>query len=382
MPPELKSLFEITKERITFIPAPNESFITFAVSRAEVPEALAGAHSAHPLLIGDEASGIPDPVFESADSVMAGPNGVMILAGNPIRTSGLFYDTHHKLRSLWWTQKVSSLGHPNVSAEWVEVKKIEYGAESNRYRVRVLGEFPMGEEEKVIAFGDLEAALERDVAPQNVLPIWGLDIGRSLRRDSSALLKRQGNVTLEPTRTWHYVDPMQSVGLVKAEWDSTPPSRRPSAIVFDVIGEGSGVGYRLMEMGLPMVAINVSEVDPLLEPEKYANLRAELYYTARDWFTRKDSRINGKDKDGKEWKDEPLATELAEPGYKYRSSGKILVESKDDMRARGVPSPNRADAFILTFAVPATAAMTNRPLADTKHYSRSEKLPSREVGYA
>lgn len=381
LPPDLSDALDVTKERIVFKPAPNDSFITFAVSRAEVPEALAGAHSKYPLLIADEGSGVPDAVFEAADSVMAGPNGVTILAGNPIRTSGLFYDTHHKLRALWWTQQVSSEGHPNVSPEWVDSKKIEYGVESNRYKVRVLGIFPEGEDEKVIAHWDLETALERDVSPQPVRPIWGLDIGRSLRRDSSALAKRQGNVLLEPVRTWHYLDPMQSVGLVKREWDDTPPSRRPFHIVFDVIGEGSGVGYRLMEMGLPMVAINVAEVDPLVEPEKYANLRAELYFITRDWFTRKDSRINGATADGTKWRDDALAAELGEPGYKYRGNGKMLVESKEDMRARGIQSPNRADAFVLTFAVPAVSARVDLRLDAQPQYSRTEALPSRGISY-
>lgn len=385
MPPELADAFEVMKEQVVLKAAPHDNFVTFIVSRAEVPEALAGAHSKYPLLIADEASGVPDSVFEAADSVMAGKNGVMILAGNPIRTKGKFYNSHHKMRSLWWTQQVSSENHPNVSPDWVRDKQIEYGVESNRYKIRVLGQFPEGEDEKVIAHWDIDAALDRDVQAMVVQPIWGLDIGRSLRRDSSALAKRKGNVLLEPVRTWHYIDPMQTVGLVKHEWDTTVPSERPSAIVFDVIGEGSGPGYRLLEMGLPMIPVNVAETDPLLEPEKYANLRAELYYKARDFFTRKDSRIGGVTKDGKRWRDEALASELGEPGYKYRSNGKILVESKEDMRnpkrpGGAIPSPNRADAFVLTFAVEAVSAMTNRP-SRRDPYRAGEPLPDRGVSY-
>jgi phage terminase large subunit len=147
----------------------------------------------------DEASGVPDPVFESSKGSMAAQNAVMVLAGNPVRTSGLFFDTHHKLRDRWLTFHISSAGHPRVTPDFLEDMKAEFGEDSNAYRVRVLGEFPTGDEDTVIPFELMEAALHRDVRPLHVRPIWGVDCAR-FGNDTSALAKRVGNALNVPSR--------------------------------------------------------------------------------------------------------------------------------------------------------------------------------------
>jgi len=133
---------------------------------------------------------------------------------------------------------------------------------------------------------------------------------------------------------------MEERGWIKSEWDNTPPSERPSEILVDVIGIGAGVCDRLAELKLPARGINVSET-PSTNPDRYANMRAELWFKGRDWLHAKDCFLNG---------DDSLGAELVAPRFKYTSNGKILVESKDDMKKRGIPSPNKADAFLLTLA--------------------------------
>jgi hypothetical protein len=341
LPQALQDLFEIQVDQIRLKAAPDESFVSFVVSKAETPEALAGKHSANVLLIADEASGIPEQVFEAAIGSMAAHNACMILAGNPVRTSGYFFNTHNKPEMIgdWTRFHISCVGHPRITPDFIKQVIDTYGEDSNAYRVRVLGDFPRGDDDTVIPYELVETAKTRDVAPHLVKPIWGLDVGR-FGNDPSALCKRKGNTLPAKVEIRRGYDIMQTVGWVKSEWDVTLPSDRPSEILVDSIGLGSGACDRLAELGLPARGINVSESAAM--NEQYVNLRAELAFMGRAWFAKKDCRIG-------EYNDE-LAAELVQPRFKYASNGKLQIESKDDMKKRGVKSPNRADAFLLTMA--------------------------------
>ncbi|MFZ9767187.1 MAG: terminase large subunit domain-containing protein [Candidatus Limnocylindrus sp.] len=344
LPDPLQQLLEVKAERIELKSSPTEAFITARTSRAEQPEALQGVHSDHVMLVADEASGVPEAVFEAAAGSMSGHNAVTILLGNPVRGNGFFFDTHHKLREEWKTMRVSCVDSPRVSEAYVNEMKSRYGDESNAFRVRVLGEFPKSDDDTIISLELVEAALHRDVEPSDVeLPIWGVDVAR-FGNDTSALCKRRGNVVTE-LRTWKGLDLMQLVGAVMAEWESTPNQSRPSEILVDSIGLGSGVVDRLRELNLPVRGINVSE-SPALGGQ-FLNLRAELWHKAKAWLEERDCRVP---------KDERLIAELTAPRYAFTSSGKIKIESKDEMKKRGLASPDVADAFCLTFASDAVTA--------------------------
>jgi hypothetical protein len=341
LPEALAALFEIQTEQIKLRAAPEESFIAFRTSKAETPEAMAGVHSENVLLIADEASGVPNAVFEASVGSMSSAHATMLLAGNPVRSSGLFYDTHNNTKIIgdWKRLTISGLNHPRVDQDLVRQVVNTYGEKSNAYRVRILGEFPLSDDDTVIPYELVESAKTRDVKAINVMPIWGVDVAR-FGNDSSALAKRKGNVIAKPVEEkWGY-DTMVVAGWIKAEWDSTPIDDRPSEINVDVIGIGAGVVDRLSELGLPVRGINVSE-SPAMK-DQYSNLRAELWFLGRDWFAAQDCRIPAED--------EQLALELIKPRFKFTSSGKRQVESKEEMRKRGIPSPNKADAFLLTLA--------------------------------
>lgn len=346
LPPTLQDLFEIQVDQIRLKAAPDESFVSYVVSKAETPEALAGKHSENVLLIADEASGIPEPVFEAAVGSMAAHNACTILAGNPVRTSGLFFDTFHTLRDKWTTFHVSCIGHPRISADFIEQVEATYGLDSNAYRVRVLGDFPTAEDDVVIPYDLVEASLTRDVRPTSVRSIWGVDVAYT-GRDRSALAKRKGNTLQEKVRTWKLPDTMQTVGVVHNEWKDTPASERPEEILVDSIGYGAGVADRLRELGLPARGINVSETPAL--KERYPNLRAELWFLAREWFEARDCNLCN---------DEALLAELVAVHYlPPTSSGKTAVEKKESIRDTLKRSPDVAEAFILTFAGNATSAL-------------------------
>ena len=334
LPPVLRDSFDVLSDRISLKAAPESSFASARTSSSERPEALAGIHSENVLLIVDEASAVPEPVFEAAAGSMSGHSACTILIGNPTRNSGLFYRTHHELSSDWDTMHVSCLDIPLVSKDFVEQIKATYGEGSNAYRIRVLGEFAVADNDTLIAAELVDAAMGRDV-PVDVSDgmIYGLDVAR-FGTDRSALCKRKGNVVME-VKSWGGLDLMQLVGAVVNE----ARTDNPVEICVDTIGLGSGVADRLREMGYNVRDVNVAE-SSAMNPN--ANkLRDELWLAVKDWLATRTVRIPN---------DQTLRHELVAPRYNFSSSGKIVVESKDAMKKRGMRSPDLADAVCLTFA--------------------------------
>jgi hypothetical protein len=151
---------------------------------------------------------------------------------------------------------------------------------------------------------------------------------------------------LEPVQWWRLPDLMQIAGTVYQEYVAA--EEKPDDICVDVIGFGAGVVDRLREMGLPVTGINVAE-SPSVDGAKYMRLRDELWFKARGWFEGRDVKMPA---------DEALIGELTGVKYHITSSGKLQVEGKDEMKKRGLRSPDLADAFNLTFAASDFAPMT------------------------
>jgi phage terminase large subunit len=339
LPEFLKAMIEVTAERVTVKADPEGSFAVARTARPEKPEALQGFHAQTLAFFIEEASGIDDIIFETAGGALSSDHSWVFMFANPTRTSGYFHRSHHENLQSWRTYTVSCFQSSRVSENYARDMAHEYGENSNVFRVRVLGEFPMEEDNSVVPMGLIKAAVDRDVSPNDFAIVWGLDVAR-FGDDTTCLCKRRGNVLLEPLKEWKKYDLMQTVGVIMQEWRLVPLEQRPSAINVDVIGLGAGVVDRLRELGLPVRGVNVGE-QAATSPERFMRLRDELWWKTREWF---DSRAVTMPND------EALIVELAGPTYKLESTGKIKVESKDDMKKRGRKSPNRADALCLTFA--------------------------------
>jgi len=350
LPPQLQELFEVKSRRIELIAAPESSFFSARTSRAEKPEALQGVHSDHVLLIADEASGVPEPVFEAAAGSMSGHNATTLLISNPVRTAGLFFDTHNKLKDMWVTAHVSHEDSLRVTDDFVEDIARRYGDDSNAYRVRCLGEFPRSDDDVLIPYEFVSSAQLRDIFLDPHLPeVWGLDVAR-FGGDSNVLVRRTHRAVQPEIAIWGGIDLMATAGKVKKLYDETQVDKRPRSILVDEIGMGSGVVDRLRELNLPVRGINVAET--AMDPEHYRNARAELWWKAREWLARKNVVLPSP-KRGADLRTDPaerLANELVIPKYTHTSSGKMQLESKADIKKRGFKSPNVADAFVLTFA--------------------------------
>lgn len=338
--PELGAQFEWSSSAYRMRSSPHESFSVARTSRPERPEALQGFHSDHILFLIDEASGVADNVFEVAEGALSTEGAFVVMAANPTRQAGYFFDSHHKMRASWAALHWSGLDSPLVSRQYIDDMRRKYGERSPVYKVRVLGEFVTAAD-GVIPLELCEAARVRDVEVTASAPvIWGVDVAR-FGDDSSALAKRRGNHQLEPVREWWGKDTMQTAGIVKAEYDAA--TIKPVAINIDVIGIGSGVVDRLKELGLPAIGVNVAETEAVNDraERQFNRQRDELWWRGREWLEARDCKFAD---------DDETIAELTTATYSILSNGLIKVEGKDEMKARGVKSPNRADAWLLTFA--------------------------------
>ena len=336
LPPPVAKLIEATSDRVVLKASPSEAFITARTSSKEKPESLAGAHSTWVFLVADEASGIPEEVFESAAGSMSTAGATTLLLGNPVRNRGFFYRTHNELSDSWRTWHVSSVDNPLVSPDFISDMATRYGEESNAFRVRVMGEFALDDGESLIQPSLVEAAIARDVEGIQTAPlVYGVDVARH-GTDKSALVKRKGNAVVG-IQTWRQLDLMQLVGAIVHEIEQEEDT--VEELMVDSIGIGAGVADRLAELGHPVISVNVSE-SSAMHPTAM-RLRDELWLRAKEWLELKDCVLPD---------NEMLAKELVAPRYTFTSSGKLKVESKDEMKRRGLHSPDVADAFCLTFA--------------------------------
>lgn len=339
LPDALRAQIQIDEE-MAYIKADKEmAFIVRRTASKSNPEALAGIHALHVLYLIDEASGIDDIIFETAQGSLSTPGACACMFSNPTRVTGFFYKTHHELQHRWRCHHVSSRDVARARGH-IEDVEAAYGKGSNRARVRIDGEFPTQDDNTVIPLEWVRAAIDRDVVRLPYLPVWGVDVAR-FGDDRSALAKRQANRLLEPVKFWHNKDTMQLSGIIHSEYYATHEDMRPKEILIDVIGIGSGVVDRCRELGLPVRGINVAESNAT--SDQCMRLRDEIWWKAREWFESKDCSIPN---------DPKLISELVVPTYDAHSSGRIVVESKKDTKKR-VPemgSPDIADSFMLTFA--------------------------------
>lgn len=346
LPKPVQGLLTVKSDRVELAAAPSEMFISARTSRAETPEALAGVHSENVLLVVDEASGVPEKVFEAAAGSMSGHNATTVLLSNPTRSVGTFYESQNRMSDSWWTRRWSCVDSPLVSDEFVDEMRERYGEESNAFRIRVLGEFPLADDDTIIPFHLVDAAMNRQIdIDKDRAPVWSLDPAR-FGTDRTAFCKRVGSVVTE-IKSWRGLDLMQTVGRVMAEYEALAPSSRPSEILVDSIGIGSGVVDRMRELGAPVRGVNVAESPSM--GGTYNNLRTELWFKTKAWLEDRSCKLPN---------DDELLADLTGIRYSFTSSGKMAAESKDQMRRRGLRSPDLADAICLTMASDAAMALS------------------------
>jgi hypothetical protein len=312
------------------------------------PEAFAGLHNAGKriMLLFDEASTIIDPIWDTATGALsdAGTEILWLAFGNPTRNSGRFRDAIvGRFRDRWRHRMIDGREVKRTNKqqlqEWIDA----YGEDSDFVRVRVKGQFPRASSTQFISSDLVQAARKREV---RVLPsdpiIFGVDCARFGDDHSTLAIRRGRDARGIEWRRWHQQDSMLLAGDIALEakrW-------RPAAIFVDEGNIGGGVIDRLRQLQVPNVIgvqFGGSGRDAELAPGvsvRTANKRAEIWTRMRAWLA--DGAIPDSDE---------LEADLTGPEYGYAADQvSILLEKKADMRKRGVPSPDDADALACTFA--------------------------------
>lgn len=356
----LGRLFTINQDEVVDNGAPKEWFAVARTARKENPDALQGFHASDVTVSEDgrsiisvgeggqiffvveEASGVDDKIFEVAEGALSSHGARLLMVGNPTRNKGYFARSHRENRAQFTPLHFSCSDSPLVDENYRINLVRSYGEGSNVVRVRADGEFPKQDDDALIALEHAEAALARDDASADGKCILGVDVAR-FGDDRTVFLLRQGRV-VERIEIRAKQDTMQTAGQAMAFWREW----RADAIHVDVVGLGAGVADRLREQGAPVVDVNVAESPPERQPggvEARANrLRDHLWLEMAAWL-RDDAPAFCPGQAAQD-----LAGELSSVTYALNSSGKIVVESKDEMKRRGLRSPDIADALGLTFA--------------------------------
>ena len=304
---------------------------------AENPDAYAGVHNFDGVMvIFDEASGIDDAIW----AVTAGfftentPNRFWLAFSNPRRNSGYFYETFHSKREFWTTKVVDARTVEGTDKQVYQQIIDEYGADSSQAHVEVYGEFPNAGDDQFISSMVVDDAMKRPQYKDPSAPIViGVDPAR-FGADATVLAVRQGRDIVRIIRH-RGDDTMTVVGHVIEAIEEF----KPAMVFIDEGGLGAGIVDRLKEQRYKIKGVNFGWKSR--NPAMYGNMRAQIWGDMREWL--KSASIPN---------DRFLKTDLISPMMKPDSKGSIFLESKKDMKARGLASPDAADAIALTFSYP------------------------------
>lgn len=328
---------------------------------------LAGLHGRHPIVICDEAGDYPDGVVVAAEAILASlvdgkpPDGRIIIAGNPTSTEGPLYRVTKKDRLRWWVYEITSDPRdpnrtPRVDQEWVAEQITSWGYDSDFVKVNILGQFPSQQANKLIGPDQALEAAQRKCGPEYLYEakIFGIDVAR-YGDNATVLMKRQGRMVWKP-RVWREIDHMTLADQIAYEYEN----ERPAAVFIDKGPVGVGLIDRLATLGIPTIPIDFGGT-PM--DAKFQDRRSEMYWKMSEWLKKGHGTIPD---------DTQLRAELAAPNFSWPQTGKTTkfkLESKEEMRKRGVSSPDMADALALTFAAPVIAPPRGR---DVEHFGGTE----------
>jgi hypothetical protein len=328
----------------------------FAVgASSDVPENMEGFHADHLLYIVDEAKTVEKGIFESIEGAMTGniEAKLLVVSTPPAGREGHFYDLCTNKLPGWKVFHTRAQDSPNVSQAWIDQKKEEWGENSPVYISKVDGDFPDATENNLIPLSWIEKANAR--WSQMVIPdresVLGVDVAR-YGDDETILANSRGNY-IYPLEIHSKQDTMQTAGQVIRSIEKNGSVQAN----IDVVGLGAGVYDRVNEVvrdrQIPcsIRPIHAGGKAPGLmirgEKFRFKRYRDYLYWNMREQL----DPVNCPE-------DELLAippdqmtrTQLSSIRYTINSDGSIEVDSKDDLKKRGLKSPDRAEAIMMAKA--------------------------------
>ena len=329
-----KHWFDWTATKFSYKKHP-EDWYAAAVPWSETnPDAFAGTHDRNVLIIFDEASNIHDVIWEKIDGAMSTKGAMWICFGNPTRNLGRFYECFNKYRQWWKTRQIDSRDCKHADKMWVERFIEQFGIDSDRTRVQILGQFPQTATRQLISTDAVKKAMNYEAEGWEYHPkVLGCDIAR-FGENSSVLVYRQGRKVFDPI-----VLPKQDLMQTSHFIAESIKKERPSQIFVDGSGIGAGVVDRLRQLSFSVVDVNGGNQS--LNP-RFLNKRAEMWYEMKE-FIEGTCELP---------KDSKLKEELTCVEYDFTDKGRIRLDRKSDIMDQYGFSPDRADALAMTFAYP------------------------------
>jgi hypothetical protein len=354
--PALKKAFVWTREKVYMKGYPEE---WFAVARtATKPDALQGFHADNVLYVIDEASGVSDTIFEPVLGALSTPGAKLLMCGNPTQLNGFFYESHHRNRDAYATYHIDGRTSSRVDKEFIKKIINMYGEDSDVFRVRVAGEFPLQEEDVFIPLSMIERSitLGKDWKPPSAPELihigcdvarFGDDktvIGSKVDAKVDFFEKRRGQ---ELMKTADKIIELGESLILRYNW----PGKIPVKV--DDGGVGGGVVDRLKQ-----IKRNNPERFAWLEvfPVKFGvRIRNKYYHDSTSYMTGVVKKLlMSSDEAGLNKPvelilpdDDNLAAQLSSRKYRLTEASKLQVESKDAMKKRGLLSPDEADCVLL-----------------------------------
>lgn len=351
-------LSEILKWTKTYIYMVGNEKRWFAVARtATKPENMQGFHEDNMLFIVDEASGVADPIMEAILGTLSGENNKLLMCGNPTKTSGTFFDAFNGDRSQYRCHTVSSRNSPRTNKDNIASLDRKYGRNSNVVRVRVDGEFPEQEDDVFIMLSIIEHCTMLDLPEETPIKriSFGVDVARYGSDETIIARNVGGNITLPVMFQGQSL--MTTVGKIVQQYRAVitefPQYRGKIFVNIDDCGLGGGVTDRLEEVKreeklnrMVIVPVNAAGKVPdnvVSGKEKasdiYDNMTTYLWGTVKDLLIAEEISLQN---------DNELVAQLSIRKYRLTSRGKMVLESKEEMKKRGIDSPDRADAVALS----------------------------------
>ncbi len=309
-----------------------------------------GFHSENLLVLLDEGPGIEPEIWTSVETLITGSNNKIVAIGNPTSPSGKFYDACKS--PLWHKIEISSFDHPNiktgkiiipgaVTKEWIEERRKEWGEDSPLWQAKVLGQFPDEGDDTLIPLSWAEACVGLDLGTEGEKRL-GVDVAR-YGSDMTVFCIVLGKTVL-PLEAVNKKDTNFTIGRVRVLNNQYGFNH----VGIDDTGVGGGVTDGLKEGQKNVTGINFGE--SAIENERFENRKAELFWVLREII--RDKQISLPD-------DKELINQLCGIKYSYSRHGKIKIESKDELKKRGLKSPDKADALAIALAKQAKIIVPN-----------------------
>lgn len=342
--------FEWTATSFKAVERPDTWFIAAQPWSKERSEAFAGLHEKDVLVLFDEASAIDAVIWEVAEGAMTERGALWLALGNPTRNSGRFRECWGRFRPYWRTKQIDSRTAKRTNKAEIEQYRQIYGEDSDFFRVRVRGMWPRASSMQFIAGDVVDEAMGRDPACHMFEPlIMGVDVARFGDDQTVIAFRRGRDACTIPWVKHRNIDTM----TLAAEIAKLSDQEKVDAVFVDGVGIGAGVVDRLRQLGREVFDVQSGGKPSgfLQEPFKVKNKRAEMWTAMRGWLSI-----------GAIPDDPELEADLTNIEYGYDADNALQLERVEDLKKRGLSSPDNATALALTFAEPVAPKSDNTRL--------------------